>query len=238
MVASTFSSAMLLDNRIDLLGKEYDRLLIPNGLEEASRDWLLAYTQKEVAKRHDSAKANNAVTLRRLCVKADFAVRRDMLWIERLTFLVEGLPQNCYETRETDYSFHFRFEWIIHLEIKIGRQQWKSLFRAFRYASRAQKLEEFCIPRDPTTNPETTPTSGRKNCQWTMDYYILYFYEWQHYMSNWPSIQMDSLALVETGWVGEERKSHRVHSSWPCLLCSPKVNMSMKNRPKWIVTHL
>ena len=61
---------------------------------------MLAYAQKEVAKRHDSAKANNAVTLKILCVKADFAVRRDIVLKERLTFLVEGVPQNCAMKRD------------------------------------------------------------------------------------------------------------------------------------------
>lgn len=121
---------------------------------------MLAYTQKEVAKRHDSAKANNAVTLRRLCVKADFAVRRDMLWIERLTFLVEGLPQNCVMRQERLIILSTR-----GMENELGRISsdlnessiWKlksdvstrkSLFRAFRTRRGRKKLDKNFVHRE------------------------------------------------------------------------------------------
>ena len=78
--------AVLLGNRVDVLCIECDgddRFVIPN-VEEESRDWLLAQTPSEVANSDDSAKANNAVTLKnryrkRLWIEADLAVRRDII---------------------------------------------------------------------------------------------------------------------------------------------------------------
>lgn len=66
---------------------------------------MLAYTQKEVAKRHDSAKANNAVTLRRLCVKDDFAVRRDILVLKIVRISTTYHPRIEIVVLEMDDSY-------------------------------------------------------------------------------------------------------------------------------------
>ena len=113
---------------------------------------MLAYTQKEVAKRHDSAKANNAVTLRRLCVKDDFAVRRDILVLKIVRIST---------------TYHPRIEIVRLTSVngeRIGQGFWSdlnessiwksdvSIFRAFSrflvfFVWERTKLQEFCMPR-------------------------------------------------------------------------------------------
>lgn len=106
--SSSLASTLFVDNRVGVLCIERDdgdRFVTPN-VKEANRDWLIAETPKEVAKRHDSAKANKAVTLsnrfrNRFETRADLAVIRD-IWRQLHFFPSSTLI--CQSCRKVKFS--------------------------------------------------------------------------------------------------------------------------------------